>query len=515
MSVAAEGFTSSVLLVRLRWRMVRSRLARALIVVGGFFLLLAFCSIINFGFVVNAAAQLGDGSSANTFAMSWIESLLDGGLGLGALFVGGAILVSFFAPVTGAATTSFVAEDDLLGVRFPRSHRFFDALFVNMFSGVGLMQLFALTSVSSVILFSGQRVWGFLVTWALWFVLVAVMTLVGFALEWVNRRFGVRQRWLGAIVFALFVALVVFVDSLHGGRLFGLANWYSSVLTLSADGFSWASVAAVAALLLTFIVVVGLGLKMSLLALALPSRVKNGVRERRSGMVARSVGTISLLLLTRALWRTRECRRPVLILVGLGVPAVMFTNFSQSFLVALPLTVPLGVSLAWGVNIFGVLGSGMKWLSSQPKIMQRLPTSAVFLQLAVTIGVIMGLWGISFSLGRASLGQGWVLLCATVVVSLLTSAISIVLSVVWPRRAPLSGIGDSLVPPVVALAYLGLLLTVGCLPGIALTQVNDWVVRYSIVGVSTVISVCVFVWVRQRWSDPVVRARAVDAVSSF
>lgn len=509
-----DGFTASVLLLRLRWRMIRSRPVKVLIAFAGVLFCVVLLSMVNAGFVIESAAQLGDGSAANIYAMSWMQSLKVGGLGVGALAVGGAILVSFFAPFTGSSTVSLVPGEDLGGVRPARLHRFFDALWVNAVSGIGVMQLVILTAVTSVIVLGGDRVWAFLFTWVLWVLLLVLTTVVGFGLEWTKRRWGARARRLWGLALFAAVAVAVAVDPDRGQTLFGVGDVYAKVLTLSVESFSWWSVAAVGVLLAGLVGLVCAGLWVTSAALALPVRVSNGGGVHRARSMGGSPEAVSMSLLVRSLWRTRECRRPVLAVLVFGIPTVLLMDLSESLEIALPLTVPLAVALGWGVNVFGVLGPGMNWLASQPSVMHRLPRDTFVLQSGVAFVVLVVLCGLSLASGHAGLSSAWHLLLSSFVTAVLTAALSSVLSVLRPRRAPLAGPGDALVPPLVALIYLGILVMFGCLPGILVAGLESPVAQFAgVLGCVVAAGIlCVFAW--RKWDDPQYRANVVAVVSS-
>jgi len=515
-AVADSPWAATGLLLRLRWRMVRSRRAKSFIVLAGVIVFFGLLSCINLGYFVQIAAQSGRSETGELYAQAWITNLSSGTMGgLGALAVGGAVVVALFAPFTGSATTALVPTEDLAGVRPPRAHRYFDAMIINGISGIGVLQFLALTAVASLITLDGQRVWGMLFAWTVWAFLVMVTSTIGFLLEWVQRAYGRWQRRVFGVVGVAVLLGAVLLDPNRGQTLFGLADKYTTVLRLSVISFTWWSVVALLVMLVCMVGVVGLGVWVTGRALSLAPRRGVGVGDRTSRRLGSSSVTAVRGLLWRTLWRTRECRRPIIAILVVGIPVVSFTQMGESLEIALPMTIPLAVSLSWGVNVFGVLGRGMNWLGSQPKALSEIPRAAILFQAILSFLLLILLWTVSWLAGQADFASLRVFTISALTVAGLTTGLSALLSVLHPMRAPLTtGGGDALVPPLTALGYLGLLVGFGCVPGILLANLEDPVAQTVGVIIALVVSWIFIVAATVLWRNPRRRARVIAVVSS-
>lgn len=509
------AFASTRLILSLRWRMIRSRWSKGFIVAAAFMVFGALLVSINLGFAVQMAAQSNLDQASGVYARAWVLLIQSDSMGeLGALAVGGAVLIAIFAPFTGSATTSLIPSDDLLGVRPKRSHRFFDALLVNSISGIGLLQFVSLTAITSLVCLDGERLWAMLFAWSMWLMLVTLTTWLAFLLEWVQRRFGRTTRTLFGVLFGAALVAAIVVDEDHGRSLFGLSQAYSVLLRLSVEGFVFGSLFAVAGVWLVTIALLVSGMWIAERALFLAPRKSNGGASRRAMGMSMRPALVTFNLLWRTVWRTKECRRPVIAILVVGLPVVAFINMGESLEIALPMTVPLAVSLAWGVNVFGVVGAGLNWIGGQPHIMRLLPRVAFLFQAGFSFALLTLLWLVSWVAGRAQIEEGRLFILSSFMVALLTASLSLFLSVSRPLRAPFTGSGDALVPPLTALGYLVLLVSLGCLPAIVMVNLEEPTVQIvGVVGGVALSAIVAFVsfWL---WESPERRARAIATVSA-
>lgn len=509
-----SGFAATGLLIRLRWRMIRSSIFKIGLTLAFLLFFPVAYSVINMGYLVEIAATQTGESAASIYAQAWLNSLESGNIApLGALAIGGAVVVAFFAPFTGTSTLALVSSDDLLCVRPNRKHRFWDSLLINASSGIGLLQLVTLTAVTSLITLDGERIWALLFTWVLWLLLVAVNTTLGFSLEWLHRKWGPRRRKIMAAIGIVSLGVAVLLDDKKGADLFGLAKYYTKILRLSVQSFNPWSVWVIVIAVAVTVILIFYGLKTTESAFSLPERstVRGGVHKR--GHMGSNAFLVAVILMWKTLFRTKECRRPIIAIFIVGTPVAMFTQFDQTIAIAFIMTVPLAISLGWGVNVFGVVGQGMNWLGSQPKIMWMIPRVTVLFQFAASVLLIGWFWFVGYMTGHATLHDAQLLLIGAVVAATGTTALSLLLSVIKPIRSSLKGRGDALIPPMTALVYLFILVIFGCLPGVLIAQ--DAVPgKQGVIFILTIaasLSILFFGWFL--WDKPKVKAQVVAKVS--
>lgn len=508
------GLRDTGLLLSWRWRAFRQPIIRVWIAIGACIMFAGLMLSANLGYMIKLMAATGTETAAGTFAATWILSLQRDQLGdIGALTLGGAIVAAVFAPFTGSSTLALAPVEDLHGMRLSRLHRYFDSLAINCVSGIGLLQLLALTAVTSVLTLDGQRGPAMLMTWVVWFLVIALTTSAGWTLEWVVRRWGVMMRRIVAAVMLAIAGIAVFFDPNHGKTLFGIGDGYAKTIRAASAGDLSVLILPTMVLFVIGTVLLFVGFVTTRQALALPMTVVHTSKERRAWRIPSSNTWHMAQTLLLTLWRTPECRRPVAAVVIVGVPGVAFVQMNANMETAVMLAVPLAIALAWGVNIFAVLGPGMTWLTSRPGLMRNITWISAGIQIAITYALTCLLWTVSTLAGKADPNAPYHLLTGGFIAAVLAASVSLYLSVNRPIRARLSGRGDALVPPLTALQYLMRLLFLACLPA-AVAVTFDPPMQLLLMLASVVVALPLLAWSAHRWRNPAVRSQVVTTVAS-
>jgi len=509
------GLIATWILILMRWRMVRNSASRVAILGGGIVIFFGLLIAINLGFAVQLATRQGDSVLA-IYSRTWIQSLELGTMSsIGALAVGGSLLVALFAPFTGTSTLALVPPEDLDAIRPPRTHRYFDSLVINAVSGIGLVQLLTLTAVTSLLTLDGDRFQSLLFTWALWVTIIALTTTVGWSLEYVIRRWGKRTRRILAGTVFVIVGSAVLLDDNRGATLFGIADFYTSLIRSGLTGWSLPlSIGILFNLVLAFaLTIAGVSVARASLRYPVPSSKKNKTHAR-AHQDKTSPTLIAINMLLRAIIRTPECRRPMYAIVVVGLPAMVLIGLDENTAIAVSLAVPLAVALSWGVNIFALLGTGMPWLASQPKILPALFRAGYLAQVAVMALLLFLLWGAALASGKIVGDSGTIYLVSGLIASLLVASISMSFSVRHPRRSRLSGRGDSLVPPLTALGYLLKLVFIAAYPSIVFSlEISPTTLVLLLLG-GVAFAFFWYVWTDYRWRDPRTKEKVVSEVGA-
>lgn len=510
---SVTGAADTARMVRLRWDALRSTRSRAFSVVAVVLVCVGVISAANMGLAVKFMAMQGLDSAAGIFARSWILSLERNEIGdIGAITLGGAVIAAVFAPFTGSATVSVIPADDLSTVRPARLHRYFDSLLINAFSGIGLLQLFALTGIASVLTIEGNHSVALTVTWLIWVSVIVLTSTIGWTLEWLTRTYGKYARLTVAATLVAVVAVLSLRDPLEIRRLFGLGAAYAKWMKEASLTGEFLTPAAAITVLTVLLLIAGLAATRA--ALNRPAPAANTARNRRAPQGTYGDRATVIALLTNSIYRTVESRRPILAILLLGVPAVLFLEVTSSVENALMMAVPLAVSLAWGVNLFGLFGQAMPWLVTQPRIPDLMFKYAFYVQAALVALLVMFLLSLAALRGNASPQVAFSVLCGGVAAGALSSAVSLRLAVKKPMRAVLTGRGDALVPPVTALGYLLLLLVTACAPAAVIaTALPLWAKAPA-----TIAAVAAALLIQNRsqriWSHPTQRSAVTAAVAA-
>lgn len=512
---ALSGLSATVQLARLRGRVrtvAARRRTRAAAVVGGLLLVMAAAA----GELVSSLAR-NDRLPSNVVGLLVGDSSVSLTAALATAFVG-----VVFAPITGAAAQGMFPDPDLAGIRPSRLHRFFDGIWNSVLSPVGVSPLLLLVAGASLATPDGRgRAGALVLALSLWVAALVVMALLAWTIEYARRRWSASIRWYLAGVAALAVALAVLLDPGHGRTGFGLADGVAAAIAAGRAGQEApTALAVVLVLLATAGGLVG-GILMCRRALARPAAVER-VRQRTGSIrvpVHPSWAVFTVLVTTLA--RTREVRRPILMMILVAMPMLFaWIHYSggdpTSMLGSVTMVVPLAMSLGWGVNVFGVLGGAVTLLLAQPRAWRLLLRHVVLVQFAASVGigaVLMVIAVLTSSLPWSTLPP---YLAGLIVSSVVATGRSVRYSVERPHRTRLTGRGDPLVPPIVGMGYVIRIMLTAATSGIAVATIAGLVPWLALVVVLPVLVVAFRAWrrVSARWSNPLERARLAALVGA-
>ncbi|MHB1008532.1 MAG: hypothetical protein ACYC1E_04640 [Propionibacteriaceae bacterium] len=511
-----QGLAATIRLSRLRAR-VRTPQARlrARVAAG-----VALCLLV-------AAAATGDvvtWSAAHSSLASPLSRHLLGDSSVGLSTALGAVLAGVvFAPITGAAAQAQFPDADLAGIRPSRLYRYFDGLWNSVLSPVGVSPLLLLMAAASVATADGRgRATAVLVVLVTWLAAMLVMALFAWTIELTRRRWVARLRWYLAVVSALVAALAVLVDPAHGRGVFGLAPALQRLIRAGAADSAVSVSAGLAALILVAVVVLVAGLLMCRRTLTLPAAVER--LRQRTGSVSVPVNPswAMLTMLATTLVRTREVRRPIIMMLAVAMPLLFaWIHYSggdpSSMLASVTMVVPLAMSLGWGVNVFGVLGGAVTLLLAQPGAWKLLIRHVVLVQLVASVG--LGLVLMVVAVATSTLP--WSVLPAYVaglaVSSVIATGLSVRYSVEKPHRTRLTGRGDPLVPPIVGMGYVIRIMLTGATTGLAVA-VTAGLLPWVAAVVCVVVALSAYrSWRRlsRRWADPAHRSWVAALVGAM
>lgn len=508
------GWQATKLLTILRWRTVRNAKTKTAVIIGAALLLIAIVTTANMGYAAQVAAQTA-GTRQGDFARLWATLLSVGEMmNIGAFAVGGALFTAVLAPLLGASTVPLAPTEDLYGIRPPRLHRYFDALIINSISGLGVLQLLVLTAVSSLLTMDGIRMPGILFGWSVWVLFIVLMTTLGWILEWVFRRFGHKMKRYLLISFISFVGILILVDPEHGGTMFGVSPLFTSMVRQGVTGWTLANIISILVTLILAVVILIIGTQAARSALLLPAPPKKAKDLRKFKPLGTNPYKIIFNIITRILSRTPEVRKPLTGLIIAGFVSMLLIPLDEIAQFSLIAAIPLTLALAWGTNIYGLIGTGMIWFESMPKVVNRLPLVAFFLQFMTTIVLFFSFWMVSLVSGHSNLEDGIKLLIGGILAAFSTASISLYFSTAQPHRARLSGRGDSILPPITAIYYMLVLLFLGPVP-VALVLALDNLTVQAIVVVS-VIALSLYFLIRASliWRNKKQRAQIIAITSA-
>jgi hypothetical protein len=511
----ASGLTATIRLSKLRGqvRTPRARLrARIAAVIAGCLVVVAAMA----GDIVTRLAQHADPSSP-------IYGYLLGDRAVTLAAALGTVLAGvLFSPISGAAAQAQFPDLDLASIRPSRLYRYFDGIWNSVLSPVGVSPLLMLVTAASLSTPDGRgRLGAIAISLVTWVCAMLVMALLAWAIEYTRRRWIATLRWYLAAGASLVVALAVFVDPAHGRSIFGLADWLHTVIKAGVDGAVLSVIGGIALVLVAAAVTLLAGVLLCRQALVLPAAIER-VRQRSGSVripIHPSWALFTILVTTLA--RTREVRRPIIMMIALAMPILfLWIRYSgsdpSSMLGSVTMVVPLAMSLGWGVNVFGVLGGAVTLLLAQPRAWRLLLRHVILVQLAASVGLGVLLMVLAIAMS----GMSWSALlpytAGLVVSSVMATGLSVRYSVEKPHRTRLTGRGDPLVPPITGLGYVLRIMLTSATSGLAVAVMATLVPWLAAVAVALVALSAFRSWrrVSKRWSDPALRSQLAALVGA-
>lgn len=511
---AIDGWAASRLFLAWRWRTARSFRVRVAVAMGLLILGTGIIASGSLGWSISISAQDPE-SVAGPISRAWV-----GGLAAGivpqyySIALGSIIAISLFGPFLGTATQAMVPTTDLDGMRPAPAHRYFDSLFLNAFSGLGIIQLLTLTGVASLLTVDLPHLQTFLLAWGFWFTLIAALTAIGWVIEYVTRRFGRSLRFVLMGLVVAGVGSLLYFSPDHGNSIFGLSPlsyniirgtgktpWSSEYLTVAS---TLAAVSAISILI---------GLVLTRLSGRYQPHATLLSRRRMTRNFPSSPLMLGVSLLGRLMGRIPQIRRPILVLLVMGTPTVWLADPTGLSGVSIAVAVPMAIALSWAANAFGLFGTSMSWLSSQPKVLNRLLPAAIIQHVLVSMVTVMYFVAILTLRGVRDAGVLLGILGYAGLATFTAAAVAAALSVFFPKRTPLASRNDAIVPPLVALTYLAGMAAVVIGPSATIVTIGRPEISVWIVAVTLIASLLLFIYTFIRWSSPKVKARVVNAVS--
>ena len=490
-------------LVGLRWRMVRSRRARA----GMLALLGTIALLAVLGVVVGQSLP----PSVELFRLTLLAPTL--------LFV--FIVLTVVAPLVAGGGNELYAEGQLVAYPIEPRTVFAGSVLIAPLNLAWITQLLVLLTLTGLV---SERGVGVLLALVVMLSFVVAATVVGQALAWAV--VGVRQRAAGRtatkVLALLLLVATLTVFTLGETRPILDRSPTRQVIIGAVSGSQyryqrWALTTA-ALLAITYVAA-----RMGARACAWAIRRTAPVGRPELRPVVRRAPRRSVLAELTAVdrasvWRSTSLRRGAVVLAVLPGSVALLAHPTWPSLTLLPGLVAAGAGLLFGVNAFCLDGSGATWVSSLPH-----PPRHTFVSKLIVVGqtclvaVLLAVGLAVTQVEAAPTGASFVALVGSVLGStVLVVAACGRLSVRSPHKADLRGPRDTPAPPA-AMAVYSMRLALGTTwAGLAFAGAGASgslvAALAACVAVACVAARSIARTLRL-WSTPAVRARVVTTVS--
>lgn len=502
----ARGFVDTFTLLAFRWQTIPNPIIKIVLIaaflIGLFFLYMA----ANSGNILLTMVTVDNAYISQTtkdLAIGYLDAFNTNELALLVSGVLGAtVAMVFITPFSGYSLGGIIPSRDMSAVKSNDNYKLSDSIIVQMLSSLSMLQLFSLTLLSSLLTIEGGTGLGVLFGWGTWIVLVFFTAAFMWCIEYVNRRFGYKIKV--GIILALIglIVIAVMFDPYRGTTFFGLSPIYVDVIKNLGTTYSVLQVFGAFAFLLGLIFIFSLVINFvgaKTLTYSEPVMFKKTKKNKISPITAQQKLT-ELRMLFLLIFRYKVVWRPILITSIMASGFVLILGGGDNLVInSFIIVTPLVVSMSFGVNAFGVLGSSNIWLSSQPKWRNNIINNLAILQMSI-IGIsYIFLFLPAVLIQKVSLTDVWQALPAMIIISVAFTLFGIVKSLRKPVKYVPSSRGDTILPPVTVLAYMFQLIVVGGLITVVLYGSLPLILQWVVVIGLLFVGYMVFNQYRKAW----------------
>lgn len=260
---------------------------------------------------------------------------------------------ALFVPVVSNSILSIYNKTSMVSVKRNDMHKVTDSMVLQFASIITLIQLVGVLGIGSILKFtSNVSDMIFLTLGSVWFLFTLFTCLMAWFMELLLRKYGVKVKGLYIAVQASFFGILFLTIPTLNESFFGL----DKIIVDASVNFTTALpflLTIIVATLLISVAVFRVGLYV--LNFTVPFTV---VKKKSSPKM-----TTMVPLVGRILWRNGNIKVPILMMVIVSSVAALISG-SREALVGFVVAVPMVVSMAAIVNIYGIVGSGNAWLFS-------------------------------------------------------------------------------------------------------------------------------------------------------
>ena len=477
-----SGVSDTFNILAFKWRGIRkTRNKVVLFGVAAFALLLVIGSAFT-GSVLRTVMTTpiaGGSQSLQDTLILWVNIFLaqNANVAAGGIFWAllGAIII---IPLVGYSFASIIPEGDLVSIKKTDYHKIADSILLQFVSTISFVQVLVLTALTSIFTLGTESPgFGIVMSWGLWIISVLATVVAVWSFEFLFRKFGVKSKLF------VFVGLIITVGTLwlifpqQFPEAFGIGEAYVSYV----QNLSFENVGAFfAGLLVVIAVIVALLALISFIGsntLKVTERPKkknyNKVFIARIGLQDKNKINSLTEFLANMVIRQNNIWKPIALSTGfiIGMATVFYNFYDVSLTISA--LIPVMISLVWGINIFGIIGSGTTWLVSLPGGKSKLLSSVAKIQYIIIAAITIIVASAIFFIYQPNFVSIIAFLITTTTTTIFVTQFSIRKAVYNPARYRVHIRGESVLPPDKAFAYMIQLFIVGFLSsGISYAALN-------------------------------------------
>lgn len=511
----------------LKWNLLNSNKSRILYLAAFSLAIIAVIISSHVGQVIIQTASYQGDIAAKQMAYNYIMSYSRGEMGtLGTIAFSMAIYSSLIAPFTGVVANSMFPLRHVSPLQVPLLSRFTDSFMNQMMSTISIFQLVALTTMSALSNLEERSTWALLFTWASWPLLVSISVFASWGVEYIQRRFSLKQLIFIALAIVLAGVVAFIINPSNLSTLFGLGTFYTETIKGINDYSTIQRLQAFGLLFGSMLVFILISSVMSLSALSRPEKPMkldsegNEVKKtlfKRIPLSKRKHSPVyeveMFLLMVSQLLRNPDSLRPILIAVMGGIPLILIFKAEQVVTITFIVSIPLLIACSWAVNFLGVLGGGLMWLHNQPRALNNLPWIAATTQMLMTLSLFGVIWAPAFIVGMVPPEKILSYVLVAITTSVLITRSSMDKAIKKPYAINPGTKGEGIVPMGAMVPYTIKMSLWGCQYGVLLLYSDNLLLQACMAVLALVWSSWRMVRLVRHWQKPETQAQAIQTLN--
>jgi hypothetical protein len=418
-----------------------------------------FSLMLGISFYMVRLYILSQGSlGKNTFSDTIFNSIfnvatINGGLNVISVILWGGTIAAATLPVVSNSILTIYNRSSMVSVKNNDLHKITDSIVLQYTSILTIVQLFMLTIFLSVLKYTySLSPLIYLIGIAVWLVFGLVTVLLAWVTDYILRKHGgtAKALFVGAELGIL--AALFFLAPNANTDFFGLAS-----LILSSFSSEPSMLILLAGFVFVCIVLIGLIMFFGILTINTTAPFVSNKKLREKRFVS------SWLLTLRILFRNGNIRSPIIIMVFVIIGSLVISSNTPTlfgFIFALPMV----ITMAWMVNIYGITGNGNGWLFSLQGFTRKGIRFFGIINVIIISFTMMIVSAVAMYMGILEFKDTLRFFFSSIIAGIIMTLLAASYSIYKPIKYDVHIRGENILPPSRSLTVLALFMTLGGAP---------------------------------------------------
>jgi hypothetical protein len=448
---------TSEILGQIVYKFAKSKLGWLKLSVISFILLFLISTSFN---IVEIGIRSQESDSNSDFGNTILRTMFalgneNGGVQLLSTILWAATIAAFALPLVSNSILTSYNRSSMVSVKNNDLHKITDSMALQYTSVLTIAQLLGLIMFFSVLKFTyslGNHI--YVIAFLIWIVSALITVLLAWVLDYILRKYGSLFKFGFVILEGLTIVYLFFLMPQLSSDFFGLASLMVESFNNTAIFITLSiALASVGAISIAGIMYFGL-LTINTTA---PFVVNKKIKEKKF--------LPSWIITLRILFRSGNVKSPILIMFLVILASIVISGDSPTIF-AFIFALPMVITMAWLVNVYGITGGGNGWLFS----MRSFTISSIKFFAALNISMIavsmLAITLTAYFLDVLSFDSSVRFFMGSLTAGSIMTALASLYAIYNPIKYDVHIRGENILPPSKSLIVLGTLMIVGGVPSI-------------------------------------------------